>query len=208
MGCKAPAPGASGGYGKAKGKGKGKFDSYSPWSGGGGGAQWQCSGCGFTNKASNEVCGGTGPMGCKAPQPSGGGQGKGWGSKGGKGGGKDDMLSMLMDMMGKSGGGGKGKSWGGKSQGGGKGFQQQGGTYKVDDSGGELGEFVGTIKSFGEAKNYGFIQCEDIVAAGYGDVFLHGDMKKGYQVGNKVKFTCILNKEGKPHAKDLKSGLK
>jgi len=31
--------------------------------------RWQCS-CGFSNKASNEMCGGAGPMGCKMPKQS------------------------------------------------------------------------------------------------------------------------------------------
>jgi len=118
------------------------------------------------------------------------------------------MVNMLMKMMGKEGGGkGKGYDKGGSKRWGKGGFQSSG-TYKIDDSGGELGEFIGTIKSFGEKKNYGFIECADITAVGYGDVFLHGDMKKGYQQGQKVKFTCVLNAEGKPHAKDLKSGLR
>merc|ERR1719424_1130073 len=39
--------------------------------GGGKGDQWQCKDCGFSNKAHNDVCGGNGPMGCKAPKPQG-----------------------------------------------------------------------------------------------------------------------------------------
>mmetsp|Transcript_71873 Transcript_71873/g.113871 ORF Transcript_71873/g.113871 Transcript_71873/m.113871 type:complete len:1139 (+) Transcript_71873:152-3568(+) len=34
---------------------------------------WECSKCGFKNNAQNTVCGGSGPMGCKSPAPSGGG---------------------------------------------------------------------------------------------------------------------------------------
>ena len=79
-------------------------------------------------------------------------------------------MGALMQMLG--GGGGGGKSWG---KGGGK-FN----SFKVDKSGGELGEFTGTIKSFCFSKNYGFIECEE---AGQGDIFLHGDQKKGYQRG-------------------------
>merc|ERR1719263_837506 len=45
-----------------KGMGKGKAK-------GGGKGEWACEECGFSNKASNEVCGGTGPIGCKAPKP-------------------------------------------------------------------------------------------------------------------------------------------
>merc|ERR1711924_298771 len=84
------------------------------------------------------------------------------------------------------------------------GWQQK--KFKIDKSGGELGEFTGTIKSFAWKTNYGFIECPELKE--YGDVFLHGDMKKGYQQGQKVKFTCVVNAEGKPVAIDLKSGLK
>ena len=33
-----------------------------------GAGQWVCSECEFINRATNEVCGGKGPMGCKAPK--------------------------------------------------------------------------------------------------------------------------------------------
>mmetsp|Transcript_23531 Transcript_23531/g.44391 ORF Transcript_23531/g.44391 Transcript_23531/m.44391 type:complete len:337 (-) Transcript_23531:48-1058(-) len=38
-----------------------------------GAQEWVCSVCGFRNKGMNKLCGGTGPMGCKTPKPSGGG---------------------------------------------------------------------------------------------------------------------------------------
>merc|ERR1712060_138958 len=82
------------------------------------------------------------------------------------------------------------------------------GKFTVDESGGVLGEFLGTIRSYHDGKCYGFIECADLEPHGYKDVFLHGDMKKGYRVGQKVKFTAFLTKEGKCQAKDLKSGLK
>merc|ERR1719199_573733 len=105
-----------------------------------------------------------------------------------------------MAMMAGATGGGGGWKGGGKSW---------GKTPKpVDESGGVLGEFKGTIKSFSDRTYYGFIECDQLKAQGYQDVFLFGDMKKNYQVGNTVKFTAVLNKEGKPVAKDLKSGLK
>merc|ERR1719253_539006 len=114
---------------------------------------------------------------------------------GGSGGG------LLAGLLG-GGGGGFGGDYGGGKGSWGKGGGSWGGNFKVDKSGGELGEFTGTIKRFFEKHNYGFIECAEI---GQGDVFLHGDMKKGYQEGMKVKFTCVLNKEGKPVAVDLKS---
>merc|ERR1719174_3237072 len=105
------------------------------------------------------------------------------------------MMQMMMNML----GGGGGKGFGGKGWG-----QQK--KFRVDKSGGELGEHTGTIKSFGHMKNYGFIESPAL--AEYGDVFLHGDEKRGYQQGQTVKFTAVLNKEGKAVAINLKSGLK
>merc|ERR1740138_1300637 len=97
------------------------------------------------------------------------------------------------------------KGWGGKGWGGGQSYDSN---YKVDESGGLVGDFLGTIKSFAESTGYGFIECPEIKKSYNADVFLHKAMKKGYQVGNKIRFTCVLNKDGKPQAKDLKSGLK
>eukprot|EP00928_Gymnodinium_smaydae_P072760 TRINITY_DN56058_c0_g1_i1.p1 TRINITY_DN56058_c0_g1~~TRINITY_DN56058_c0_g1_i1.p1 ORF type:complete len:328 (-),score=29.78 TRINITY_DN56058_c0_g1_i1:92-976(-) len=34
-----------------------------------GGDQWNCDSCNFKNKGSNQVCGGSGPLGCKKPNP-------------------------------------------------------------------------------------------------------------------------------------------
>merc|ERR1719442_141119 len=103
-----------------------------------------------------------------------------------------------MKGMGK---GGFGGGWNG-------GNQWEWKNFEVDKSGGELGQFKGTIKSFSDKNGYGFIESDDVKAAGHGDVFLHGDMKKGYQQGQTVKFDCILNKDGKPVAINLRSGLK
>merc|ERR1719473_2208983 len=86
---------------------------------------------------------------------------------------------------------------------GGGGFGQQKWAYKWDKSGGDLGEFTGTIKSGGKA--YSFIECPE---AGKGDIFLHWEERKGYKTGQTVKFRLVLTKEGKPNAIQLKSGLK
>merc|ERR1711998_46130 len=86
-------------------------------------------------------------------------------------------------------GGGFGGGWGGGGNwGGGK-------KFKADKSGGELGEFKGEIKSFVYKKYYGFIECPEL--AEYGDVFLHGDELRQYKKGQTVKFTAVLNKDGK-----------
>eukprot|EP00931_Biecheleriopsis_adriatica_P102838 TRINITY_DN7774_c0_g1_i9.p1 TRINITY_DN7774_c0_g1~~TRINITY_DN7774_c0_g1_i9.p1 ORF type:complete len:351 (+),score=69.24 TRINITY_DN7774_c0_g1_i9:157-1053(+) len=34
------------------------------------GTRWQCSSCGFANVEVNEICGGTGSLGCKVPRPA------------------------------------------------------------------------------------------------------------------------------------------
>lgn len=78
MGCKSPKQGGmKGGFGPAKGGMKGSFASpygKSCGKGKGGmppmvhGGDWMCGACGFANRAHNQVCGGGGPMGCKAPQ--------------------------------------------------------------------------------------------------------------------------------------------
>mmetsp|Transcript_102442 Transcript_102442/g.161695 ORF Transcript_102442/g.161695 Transcript_102442/m.161695 type:complete len:140 (+) Transcript_102442:62-481(+) len=125
------------------------------------------------------------------------GKGKGW-SQGGSGGG--DVLQLLLKAMSGGGGGGSGggKSWG-----------KGGGNAKPkpkDTSGGELGEHIGKVKKQGH--KYSFIECEALVQAGYGDVFVMWDEMKAYKVGQKVKFTAYLDKQGRLQAKDLKSGLK
>jgi len=110
MGCKAPQPGSS--FGPAKGcqgmfKGGGGASPYGCMKGKGGGkggkaGEWQCDSCGFSNRPGNEVCGGNGPMGCKAP-PGGGGFG---------GGGKGYApMPMMLQMPMKGKGGGKGGEW-------------------------------------------------------------------------------------------------
>merc|ERR1712187_241094 len=130
---------------------------------------------------------------------------------GGSGGGPGGIAEAIMGKMGGKGDGG----WGGKGDGGwggdggkgkGKGKNPNpGGQFKVDDSGGTLGEFVGTIKSFSDLKGYGFIACPELEA--YGDVFLHMDMKGDLQRYQTVSFTAVLTKNGKPQAKDVKAAL-
>merc|ERR1719161_1325311 len=112
------------------------------------------------------------------------------------------MMQMMGNVMGGKGGkcGGKGGGKGGGMFGGmgGGNFSQR--TFTVDKSGGELGEFVGTIKAKGGAK-YGFIECPE---ADKGDIFVHADERKGFKAGQEVKFTLVLTKEGKPNAINLK----
>lgn len=109
------------------------------------------------------------------------------------------MMQMMQMFKGMKAGWGKGgASWG-----------PSGSAGKLgDEAGGILGEFEGTIKSFSEKNGYGFIECEQIKTQHGKDVFLHHDQLKGYRVGHKIKFTCVLTGKGAPQAKDLKSGLK
>lgn len=72
-----------------------------------------------------------------------------------------------------------------------------------DTSGGELGEFVGTITGK-DWKKYGFIECELLRGAGYKDVFVLGDEIKNFEKGSKVRFTAYLTKDAKLQGKDLK----
>merc|ERR1719482_104312 len=112
---------------------------------------------------------------------------------------------MMMSMM-KGGMGGKGK---GKGKGGGKWEDWEGrgpgdwGKYVIDESAGVLGEYTGTIKSFSGKNGYGFIDCADLKAMGYQDVFMHGDMKKDLPKGTTVSFTAFLTGKGQLQAKDV-----
>mmetsp|Transcript_118138 Transcript_118138/g.329407 ORF Transcript_118138/g.329407 Transcript_118138/m.329407 type:complete len:158 (-) Transcript_118138:98-571(-) len=141
-----------------------------------------CKWCGTATKTSGAI------------MPVKGGKGKWSGKWDGEDG---ELMKIVMGKVGYM------KGYGKKGKG-----KGSSGKFQIDDSGGILGEFLGTIKSFNDWKCYGFIECDDIKAQGYQDVFLHGDQKRGYQVGHKVKFTAFLTAEGKCQAKDLKSGLK
>jgi len=62
---------------------------------------------------------------------------------------------------------------------------------------------TGTIKTFNEANGYGFIDCGEVKAAFNNDVFLHYRQLGGFNVGDEVTFTIMVNKERKPQAFDL-----
>eukprot|EP00931_Biecheleriopsis_adriatica_P054209 TRINITY_DN3187_c0_g1_i1.p1 TRINITY_DN3187_c0_g1~~TRINITY_DN3187_c0_g1_i1.p1 ORF type:complete len:293 (+),score=44.72 TRINITY_DN3187_c0_g1_i1:55-933(+) len=62
MGCKTPMPSVGKSVSKGVAKGGALLSK--------GGAEWSCTSCGFNNKSTNQVCGGTGPMGCKMPKPA------------------------------------------------------------------------------------------------------------------------------------------
>jgi len=76
-----------------------------------------------------------------------------------------------------------------------------------DTSGGELGQFLGTITKTGP--KFGFIEAPDLTSVGQSsNVFILADELRQYQVGHKVKFTAYLDGKGRLQGKDLKSGLK
>jgi len=78
---------------------------------------------------------------------------------------------------------------------------------KKDTSGGELGEFLGTITKLGP--KFGFIECPDLTKMGQpSNVFILADELRQYKEGHKVKFTAYLDGKGRLQGKDLKSGLR
>merc|ERR1712098_132384 len=73
-----------------------------------------------------------------------------------------------------------------------------------DESGGILGEFIGTIKSFSHTNGYGFIECPEIKEAYGYDIFLHHLQVGSFNIGDYVQFSAFLNSSGKPQAKEVK----
>jgi len=152
------------------------------------------------------------------------GKGKGgdaWNAMGKGGDSGEDPASMMMSMMaammggesgdnwgGKGGKGDSGDAWGGK---GGKGDGKDFGKGKKNESGVAkpnvvevVGEFQGTIKSFNPKNGYGFIECPDLKEVGCpNDVFLHHQQLNGFEMGSQIQFTCYMNRNGQPQAKDL-----
>jgi len=117
-----------------------------------------------------------------------------------------DMMTLFQQFLEFTGKGYGGKGYGGKGTDGmawQKGSTSGGRKRKCDESGGVVGDFVGTIKSFVRKTGYGFIECPEL-----GDVFMLEEEMRGYQVGHTVRFTAVRSAEGKPQAKDLRSGLK
>eukprot|EP00928_Gymnodinium_smaydae_P001330 TRINITY_DN10498_c0_g2_i1.p1 TRINITY_DN10498_c0_g2~~TRINITY_DN10498_c0_g2_i1.p1 ORF type:complete len:199 (-),score=63.41 TRINITY_DN10498_c0_g2_i1:117-713(-) len=177
------------GGGKAAGKGGVKATPIA--NGGSTGSTWSSS-----NAASKGSVAASKPA-ASASSNKGSWNSGSWNSGGGGGGFDATNAVALVALASMLQGGGGGGSWGG--------YQKK---FIVDKSGGELGEFIGTIKSFGHWNNYGFIECPQVAAQGFGDIFLHGNEKKGFKPGQTVKFSCVVNKDGKAVAINLKSGLK
>lgn len=62
---------------------------------------------------------------------------------------------------------------------------------------------IGTIKSFSDAKGYGFVDCPAVKASFDCDVFLHHAQRQHFEVGHEVSFALLLNDDRKPQAFDL-----
>jgi hypothetical protein len=78
-------------------------------------------------------------------------------------------------------------------------------TIPKDTSGGELGEFLGTIQNRGP--KFGFVECPDLKTMGHSSkVFILSDELRQYQVGDEVRFTAYLDGKGQLQGKDLNSG--
>merc|ERR1719343_116673 len=67
------------------------------------------------------------------------------------------------------------------------------------------GRATGHIKSFNADKGFGFIECPATYAIYSRDVFLHKAQIGNLTVGTPVSFTCEINKQGMPQAKDVQA---
>jgi len=65
------------------------------------------------------------------------------------------------------------------------------------------GRLAGRIKSFNAEKGFGFIECAHTFAQYNRDVFLHKAQIGDVPVGSFVSFTCEVNKQGMPQAKEV-----
>jgi len=63
---------------------------------------------------------------------------------------------------------------------------------------------TGYIKSFNEAKGFGFIACQELMEVFGNDVFVVGAQMSAFPVGSEVSFAVALNKDNKPQAYDLR----
>lgn len=133
-----------------------------------------------------------GKGGWKGAEASMASKGPGKGKKGGWGG-MDAGMQMGMMLAAKGGGKTKGANWGG---GGG------GGPAGKPTSTGEA--FVGTMKSFNQASNYGFIECPEVKEVYGFDVFVHGkEVQEGQNIGDQVYFELGISSKGQPQALNL-----
>eukprot|EP00928_Gymnodinium_smaydae_P035547 TRINITY_DN249_c0_g1_i1.p2 TRINITY_DN249_c0_g1~~TRINITY_DN249_c0_g1_i1.p2 ORF type:complete len:366 (+),score=106.01 TRINITY_DN249_c0_g1_i1:61-1098(+) len=190
-------------FAAGKGKAQPSFGKAGKGPGGGDGAGWAAT---QAAQVWNALAGDGG---------SGGWDGS-WGGAGnnawGGGGGENAWFGSQGD--GKSGGckgGGKdaqskGSASNGKASGGKKGGKGDSPPSMQDMAGVTDRRFEGTIKNFNEKNGFGFIASPEIVSIFQAeiDVFLHHQQIGDFSVGDAVSFAVILNRDGKPQAKELK----
>jgi len=123
------------------------------------------------------------------------GKGKAGGDAWGKGG---DPWGKGGDPWGKGGWGG----WGGDKGGFGKGCKGKGGGGGGGPPTATGKICVGTVKSFNEASNFGFIECDEIKQEYGNDVFVHGRNFTHLQisVGQCLQFEVGVSSKGQPQA--------
>lgn len=116
----------------------------------------------------------------------------GWtGKAGGDSGGALGILNKFLKQSAEK------QSWGSNSLG------DQKKIVPKDTSGGELGQFSGTITKAGP--KFGFIECPEVSAiGGKSQVFILADELKQFEVGRRVKFTAYFDGQGRLQGKDLK----
>merc|ERR1719422_515771 len=66
------------------------------------------------------------------------------------------------------------------------------------------GKLQGRIKSINSEKGFGFIECQETYDQYNRDVFLHKAQIKDLQTGSYVQFSCEVNKQGMPQARDVR----
>merc|ERR1740138_534742 len=106
--------------------------------------------------------------------------------------------------MGMGGGWGGAKGSQGAKGGGAKGKGGKGGGGKPQGTG---KSYTGTVKSFNETNNYGFIDCPEVKAEYGFDVFTHGKELQGHPVGSAVYFELGLSNKGQPQALNVSSAM-
>jgi cold shock CspA family protein len=62
---------------------------------------------------------------------------------------------------------------------------------------------TGSIKSYNQQSNFGFITCPELHEIYGRDVFAHGKQLRNLSVGTKVNFAIVFNKDGHPQAFDI-----
>eukprot|EP00435_Cladocopium_sp_Y103_P043530 s1410_g12.t1 len=63
----------------------------------------------------------------------------------------------------------------------------------------------GTITAWRPGGKYGFLKCEETFAVFHKDCWVHHQQMGGFNEGDTVSFTVVMNKEGNPQAVDLQA---